>query len=469
MSSDPTLSLDPDAMRALGYRVVDLLVERFQAPPTQIGEVKSRSALEATLQEPPPELATDPMVVIERLEKEVFANTLNLCHPRFFAFVPSPSNFVSAMASALVAGHNVFAGTWLEASGPAQIELVTVDWVRQLLGLPPAFGGAFVTGGSAANLTALVAARTAKLGDSWQNGRVYASAQTHSSVARAMRAIGFSNDALVSVECDSKFRLDPEQLALAIRRDRAAGKRPFAIVANAGTTNTGAVDPLRSLSAIARMENLWLHVDGAYGAAAALVPEKRSLFDGVEDADSLTIDPHKWWFQPYECGLLLVREPKCLRDTFQILPEYLRATERDHEEVNFCDYGLQLTRDFKALKLWMSLKVYGAQAFRDAVERGIRLAEHAERRIAGLDGWKIVTPAQLGVVTFRHTLDASRDDIQDRIVETVVASKLAFLATTSLRGSSVIRLCTIHPRATAEDIDITVDALDSAARSMVPG
>ena len=327
---------------------------------------------------------------------------MNIAHPRFFAFVPGPSNFVSVMADALAAGFNVFNGSWLGGSGAAAMELAVIDWFRQWCGFPESAGGLFVSGGSMANLTALAAARHARLDDRAEGAVIYYSDQTHSSIDRALRVIGFLPEQIRRIPSDDAFRLPVESLTRCVREDRARGLRPFAVIANAGTTSTGAIDPLREIAEFCRAEHLWMHVDGAYGAAAVICERGRRLLDGIELADSLSFDPHKWLFQPIECGCVLLRDAALMKATYRIMPEYLADVHRNVAEVNPCDYGIQLTRGFRALKVWMSVQYFGMDAFRAAVERGFELAEVAERKLRSMTGWEVVTPAQLGVVCFRQ-------------------------------------------------------------------
>ena len=464
-----TLELTPEKMRALGYLVVDTIVEHFEKLREQpAGHRGSRQALEAALREPLPEQGTDPAGLVQFLRQQVFSNMLHVDHPRFFAFVPGPSNFVGVMADALASGFNGFVGTWFSGAGMAQVELVTIDWLRQLCGLPETAGGLFVSGGSMANLTALAAARHARLNDEFQDAMVYFSDQTHSSVERGLRVLGFQARQLRRLPCDDGFRLDLAALEEAVAADRAAGRTPFCVVANAGTTNTGAVDPLPELARFCREEGLWLHADGAYGAAAVLSEKGRALLGGLELVDSLSLDPHKWLFQPFEIGCVLLRDADLLKETFRILPEYLRDVYRGEEEVNFCDRGVQLTRNFRALKLWMSLKTFGLAAFREAVEWGITLAELAERRLRQAGGFEIVTPAQLGVVSFRFVGSGGSaeelEEINQRLVGEMIADGYAVLTSTVLRGQTVLRLCTINPRTTEEEIDETIRRIERLGR-----
>ncbi|MFL5576232.1 MAG: pyridoxal phosphate-dependent decarboxylase family protein [Gemmatimonadaceae bacterium] len=495
MTSHPApspLSLPAESMRALGYRVVDHLVDRLTHLESQpVPATGTRQALEDALREPVPEVGTAPDRVLDRVLRDVLPHVAATDHPRFFAFVPSPGNFISVLADALAAGHNVFAGHWLVGAGAAEVELVAIDWLRTLCGLPPSTAGLFVSGGSVATLTALAAARHAVLGRHRDDAVVYASDQTHASLAKDLRVLGFAPAQLRTLRSDDAFRLSVPALQAAVAEDRATGRRPFCVVANAGTTSTGAVDPLEAVAALCHAEGLWLHVDGAYGAAAVLTETGRAALRGLELADSLTLDPHKWWFQPYEIGCVLVRDGQHLRSAFSVHDAarpagpsdrrhgagapadadaareaaYLADTVRadatwEVGEVNFYDYGVQLTRSFRALKLWMSLQVFGLSAFRTAVARGIALAEHAERQLRAAPHWEVVTPAQLGVVTFRYGPPGASPAAIDACTRDVVAAMLAdgyaMVTSTALRGRPVLRLCPIHPAASEADVDETL-------------
>jgi glutamate/tyrosine decarboxylase-like PLP-dependent enzyme len=402
---------------------------------------------------------------------EVLPYTAQLSHPRFFAFVPGPSNFVSVLADTIAAGHNIFAGSWLEASGPEAVELVTIEWLCQLTGFPSTAGGIFLSGGSVANLTALATAREVRLsGEQKLQGVVYLSDQTHSSIERALKLLGLSANQIRKIRSDENFRLCLNGLRSAILADRREGRLPFCVVANAGTTNTGAIDPLSELAKICREEDLWLHVDGAYGAAALFSQSHHHLLLGIREADSLTIDPHKWLFQPYDCGCLLLRERALLKQVFHLNPEYLEDAEPSEHEINLWDYGPELTRPFRALKLWMSLQVFGADAFSAAVERGIELAMIAERRLREIKGWELITPAQLGIITFRHApagYTKSELNTWNRELGRRISSLgHSLVLSTSIRGDRVLRLCTINPRTRKEDIFSALDALFDCARNL---
>lgn len=450
-------------MKKLGYQAVDIIVKHFEELRNKpVTRKASRLDMEKTFREPIPEHGTNPEHILEIVEKEIFTNIMYTDHPRFFAFVPTANNFISVLADALVAGFNPFAGTWLESSSAAQIELVTVDWLRRIFGMPEEAGGLFLSGGSAANLIGIAVARRVKLKDRIADSVVYFSDQTHSSVERGLKVLGFSEENFRKIPSDDTFRLSIEMLSQKVKEDKARGKIPFCVVANAGTTNTGSVDPLMDLSSFCRNEDLWLHVDGAFGAAGILDSKGEKLLQGIDHADSLVIDPHKWFFQPYEISCLLVRNSMLLKDTFRILPEYLKDIDRSQEEINFCDYGTQLTRSFRALKLWMSLKCFGLDAFRRAVTKGFKLAEYTEHVIRENPLLEVVTPAQMGILTFRFISDLPDERLNElnrSIVDKIIIDGYAMVATTQLRDRVVLRMCTINPRTTEDDIRQTLQKI----------
>lgn len=461
------LRLSRDEMRELGYRMVDMLVDRFDnvrdLPAIKVGD---RRQLEAVLREPMPEHAGSVDAALELLQAHVLNNSVTLAHPRFFAFISSPNNFVSVMADALVAGFNPFSGTWLGSSGPSQLELVTVDWLREMCRLPEQAGGLFVSGGSMANLTGLAVARHVKLGEDLDTAVAYLTDQAHASVERALRVLGLRGDQIRIVPADKEFRLDVKALGEAMDADRNRGLRPWCVVASAGTTNVGAVDPMVEVADLCRVHDAWFHVDGAYGAAAMMCRRGRTALAGMERADSLSLDPHKWMFQPYEIGCVLVRDRELLRNTFEMKPDYMKDVHQ-LDGINFSDHGVQLTRSFRALKLWLSLKVFGAAAFRTAIDHGFDLAEHAERVLSSSKLWEVITPAQMAIVAFRYANSARSandlDRINDAIVNELIADGFAMLSATRLDGRTALRMCTINPETTTADVDDTIAKLESIA------
>ena len=457
------IELSREEMQRFGYRVVDLLVEHFSGMRNGPTGVKAEPAtIRPQLAGAPSQAPTDPHELLARLERDVFSNILHVDHPRFFAFVPGPNNFVSTMADALASGFNVFNGTWLGGSAAAALELATIDWFRAFCGFPETAGGLFVSGGSMANLTALYAARRARLDDRFEKARIYFSDQTHSSVERALRVIGFAPEQCRKLASNDRFELPLDALAEAIDVDRAAGLQPFCVVANAGTTSTGAIDPLAEIADLSEQEKLWLHADGAYGAATMICERGREKLRGLERVDSLSLDPHKWLFQSFECGCVLLRDAALLKSAFQIMPDYLRDVHRGTAETNFADYGVQLTRSFRALKVWMSINTFGMAAFRQAVTRGFELAEFAEKELRTRRSCEILSPAQLGIVCFRFGND---EQVQTDLVDRMLRDGYAFLTSTKLKGVTALRFCTINPRTTEAEIVGTIDRLERFARS----
>jgi aromatic-L-amino-acid decarboxylase len=461
---DP-LSLPPEEMRRLGYAVVDRIVEHFERvgeqPPIRVGDA---GELRAAIGGPAPEAPGDPDAALEALFEQVLPFVQHPDHPRFFARIGSPSNFASVLADTAAAGYNVFAGSWTGSSGPATVELVVLDWLREWCGLPAGTEGVLVSGGSVASLVALAAARTARFGERAPAEAVaYMSDQGHASVARALRVLGFAREQVRVIAADADFRLPAADLRAAVEADRAAGRVPFCVAATAGTTSTGAVDPLPELAELCAEHGMWLHVDGAYGAPAVLTEAGRAALAGLDRADSLVLDPHKWLFQPYEIGCVLVRDGALLERTFALSGVYLRDTEGG--EVNFRDRSVQLTRGARALKLWLSVRMFGVAAFRDAVAHGIALAEHAESLLRARPGWEVVAPAQLAVVCFRRDGD---DAEQTRIAGAMVDDGFAVPSTTELAGRVALRLCTINPRTTFEDIERTIARMEACGGHSTP-
>lgn len=459
--------LEPGQMKQLGYRVVDALVEHASGVSARpvLGPARSPDLRE--LLQPFPSQDSDPAATIERAIEQVFGNTMHLMHPRFFAYFPGPANFVSVLADFMAAGFNVFAGNAPHNEGAFEVERFTIDWLGRQFGWSTPGSGLFVSGGSAANFTALAVARHVHLQDEIEDAVVYCSSQTHFCIERALFLLGFRKSQLRAIETDCNFRLRAEDVATAIRADRAAGRRPFCIVGNAGTTNTGAIDPLADLAALCDEQKLWFHVDAAFGGGAILSQQARPLFSGIESAHTIAVDPHKWMFQPIECACVLGRQHQWFSETFRRLPAYMRDTDAHGELFNYRDMGLQVTRAFKAFKLWLSLQVFGVDAFREAIDIGLNLARYAEERVRSREEWELVTPASLGVLTFRYRDRSGDPDRADRtnglLADAISRSGFAYVTTTELAGRRVLRICPIHPAATRQDIDQTFEWLEQAA------
>ena len=467
MAEDP-LALDPEAMRRLGYRTVDMLVDQLSdngAPPLRRA---TPDAMAARLGGPPPDEPEDIERILARLQEDVLPFRSRVDHPGFFAFVPSSGTWPGALGDLIASACNVYAGSWMESAGPSALELEVLRWFKDWIGLPVASAGALTSGGSAANLAALACAREAH-GAGMAPGLVaYLSDQAHSSLARAARLLGFGPEQVRVLPTDqTTFRLEPATLAAALDADRAAGRTPLFVAASAGATNTGAVDPLPELADLCRERGVWLHADAAYGGFAVLTERGREQLRGLEQADSITLDPHKWLYQSYECGCLLVRDAEVLRRAFAICPDYLRDAEGERAEVNFSDLGVQLTRASRAFKLWMSLRYFGVDAFRSAIDRTLDLAALAQRRIAESPALEPMAPPALGVVCFRRRFEEALDPHEQdrrnaRLVAALEREGFALVSSTRLGGRYAIRMCILNHGTRAEDVERALGFLATA-------
>jgi glutamate/tyrosine decarboxylase-like PLP-dependent enzyme len=449
--------MDAEAMRRAGYATVDALVARLADP--EADPVLRRAAaadMRSRLGGPPPESPADYGEVLARVLADVLPYASRTDHPGYLAFIPSFTTWPAALAELTAAAANLYCGAWMESAGAAQVELEVIDWFRTWLGLPAGTAGVFVSGGSAANMTALLVAREAAGGPS-PDSVVYLSDQAHSSLARTARSMGLRPQQVRVLPTDDRWRLTPEAVVAAVQADRDAGRVPFALCASAGSTNTGAVDPLGDLADVCAAQGLWLHVDAAYGGFSTLTAKGRAALAGIERADSVTLDPHKWLFQPMECGCVLIRDGARLERTFAIHPDYLEGdATRDADEVNFADRGLQLSRGFRALKVWVSVQTLGLDAFRACVQRNLDLAEYAEAMIVSHPQLTLMAPATLGIVCFRREWPGC-DEAETERRGTALAEELerdgtALVSTTRLAGRHAIRLCILNPTTSAEHV-----------------
>lgn len=458
------LELSEKEMKDYGYKVIDAIVEHFKTQNDKLPVTSaSRQDMDRLFLEDIPQEPSNSAKVLDFVLKNVITNSNIVTHPRSFAFVPGPSNFISAMSDSLSSGHNIFAGGWAASPAAAEIEIVSITWLLRIFGFPVKRGGGiFTSGGSMANLTAIITARRIKCGDDFSKAVIYLSDQAHSSNIKAIRVAGFKKEQIRIIPTDSEFKFALNKLKNAIAKDILGGLQPFCLIATAGTTNTGTVDQLSELAAICKKNNIWFHVDGAYGAAAILSDNGKQLLKGIEKTDSLTVDPHKWFYQPYEIGCLLVRNHRWLSSTFTEKPEYLRDIEGNTSEINFYDHGIELTRRFRALKFYMSMKTFGLKAFRKAVNYNIELTEETEAFLRNSSNWEVISPATLAVINFRYNPIGNKfsekelDRINQYISEQVVASRKALLVTTVLNKQVVLRMCLINPRTTMQDITETL-------------
>ena len=466
------LEFSPERMLELARLAAEVVVGRLEGLPEEPAwRGGSRSELEAIMREDPPEEGRPPEEVIERAAREILPAAARVDHPKFFAFVPSSATWPGVLADFMAAGYNTFQGTWLGASGPSQLEVVVLDWFRDWLGYPETAGGLFTSGGSAASLDAFVAAREAA--GAPDRPTVYMSDQSHTALSRAATIVGVRPERVRKVGSDEYFRMDMDELARMVAEDRAVGLMPIAVCGNAGTTNTGAVDPLDQMADFCEREGIWMHVDAAYGGFAILTKNGRELFAGLDRADSIAMDAHKWLFQPFEAGCLMVKNVRKLEEAFSVHPEYLQDAQWGLDHPNFGDRGLQLSRSFRALKVWMSIQTFGMAAFRRSIAKGIELAQRAEEYVRSSDVLQIANPASLGVVCFRvnplgvalddERLEELNESVQTRVIETGTA----MMSSTRLRGLYSLRLCILNHTTTWDDVRGTLEAIERFGREAV--
>jgi glutamate/tyrosine decarboxylase-like PLP-dependent enzyme len=416
-------------------------------------------------------------------------------HPRFFGYVASPSTPAGAFADLLASTVNPSVTSWRSAPAATQIEKTVVRWLGSLIGYDPDAHGTLTSGGSMANLTALLIAQRVKSGADvsqkgfWNAGApmtAYASDQIHLSISKAADILGLGKQHVRLVPSDDRFKLDVPELVKAIEIDKQNGLRPFCVIASAGTAATGAIDPLREIASVARDYDLWFHIDGAYGAPAAMVPDQRPNFAGLELADSLSLDPHKWLYTPVDCGCLLLHDPAAARKAFVTEADYIKVHEEgETESFAFWDHGIELSRRFRALKVWLTIKYYGARRIAAAIRDDIAMAQYLAQRIEATAEFEMLAPVELSICCFRYVperlrrrLDGAADteqhatinfelnQLNERIMHAVQRGGDAYLSNAMLHGKFGLRACIINFRTTRKDIDITLEVVLQAGRQI---
>lgn len=459
------LQMPPEVMLELANKTAELIVERIKnLPEEQAWDGEFRKELEDQLMEDPPEHGSPALEVLERAAREILPLGARLDHPRSFAFIPSAPTWPGVLADFMASAYQINQCTWLTSSGGSQMELVVIDWMRRWLGYPDTAGGLMTSGGSAASLEALVAARESA--GAPERGTVYMSEQSHSALVRAARIMGIKPGHVRMIETDSLFRMDMETLTRSVAEDRAAGFNPVAVCANAGSAGTGAIDPLGPLADFCESEGIWLHVDAAYGGFTILTRRGKDLLSGIERADSIGLDAHKLFFQPYEAGCLLVKDLSNLERAFAVRHDILQDTIWGANHPNFSDRGLQLSRSVRALKIWVSVKTFGMAPFRNAISNSMSLATQAEEHVRKSNTMEMLLPASLGIVCFRINPDdtdldeESLERINRKVLVRVFWEDRALMSSTLLRGMFSLRLCIVNYTTTWDDVRETLEAIE---------
>ncbi|MDD5541783.1 MAG: pyridoxal-dependent decarboxylase [Acidobacteriia bacterium] len=451
--------------------------------------------LRRIIREPLPVSPRSPVRVLQEFERRVLPYVRHNLHPRFFGYVSSPGNPMGVVADLVTAAVNQNVTSWRSAPVATEVELQTIDWIKELVGYPAEALGMFTSGGSSANLQALAVAREiianaeVSLHGVQSLGRqklvLYMSTEGHMSIPKAMGLLGLGKSAVRTVRVDSSFGMDTNDLQQKIEEDRAHGLSPFCVVGNAGTVNTGAIDDLGEIGRIAAREKMWFHVDAAYGGYAMLVPQVKKRFRGLESADSVTLDPHKWLYQPIDAGCVLIRDRRHAHRTFSGSGDYAKVIAGlPGEDFAFFEHGMDLTRRFRALKIWMTFKCYGVRALRSNVEKNLKMAQYLRNRITSCEDIELLAPVELAIVCFRfipkefreryaretpatqRALDDQLNGWNRELMTRMQRGGVAYVSNAVLNGKFALRACVLSYRTEEQDMDILVGEIQKLGRAI---
>ena len=451
----PVQDMSPSEFRKHGYAVIDWIADYLEAPEKwPVLPASKPGDLRASLPPSPPDGAESMEAILADFKSMIVPANTHWNHPDFLAYFANSATGSGVLGEALSATLNVNAMLWRTSPAATELELLTLDWLRQMIGLPAGFFGVISDTASSNTLYALTAARELhpelRIREEGMAGRpdlpkvvVYCSEEAHSSVDKAVMTLGFGLDALRKIPTDSELRLDVKALSGAVEHDLRTGHLPLAVVATVGTTSTTAIDPVADIADICQRQKIWLHVDASYGGVAAILPEMRWILDGCDRADSLVINPHKWLFTPMDCSALYTRRPELLKRAFQHVPDYLVVTESDGV-ANLMDYGVALGRRFRALKLWFVIRSFGVDGLRSLVGEHIRIAHQLADEIDGDPEMERLAEVHFSTVVFRHRPPGlsgrGLDDHNARILQQLLAGREVYLSHTRVRGSYALRI-----------------------------
>lgn len=482
--------MSPEEFRLHGYRVIDWIADYLGHPERFPVLSKARPGdLKKALPESPPAAGEDMSEVLADLDRFILPGVTHWNHPAFFAYFSVSSSGPGILGEMFSAAFNVNAMLWKTSPSATELEEVTTEWLRQMMGLPEDFSGVIYDTASISTLCAIAAARESVPGarireegiaGAWAEPsgapappkrlRLYASEHVHSSVDKAAITLGVGQAGVRKIPTDDQFRMDARALEAAIREDRENGWLPFCAVATVGTTSITSIDPVPEIAGICKRENIWLHVDGAYGGSIAVVPEMRWILEGCEHADSIVVNPHKWLFVPIDLSILYCRRMDALRQAFSLVPEFLRTAESD-EVKNFMDYGPQLGRRFRAIKLWFVLRYFGAEGIAGRIRHHLALARDFAERVDKSPDFERLAPVPFSLVCFRARPagfdEASLDSLNERLMGRVNGRGKVFLSHTKLDGKFTLRLAIGNIRTTREHIDLAWDELNEALSESV--
>jgi aromatic-L-amino-acid decarboxylase len=466
------LELSAEEMRTLVDQAMREIVPYVTSLPEQpAADTDGAAELARSLIEPLPTAGTEYERLLRLLFDACIPKSFNTAGPGYLAYIPGGGLFHSAVADLISNAVNRYVGVWAAAPLLAQLEANVVRWFSQIMGYPESARGFLTSGGSLANFSAVVTARSELLGEGFSDGTIYSSDQVHHSVIKAARLAGFRTANVRQIRSNADFQVDLQGLQERIVSDRRAGDRPFLIVGSAGTTNTGAVDDLTGLAELAAKENVWLHVDGAYGGFFMLTESGREVLRGIELADSITLDPHKGLFVPYGTGGLLVREGAALKRAHSLSGTYMPPMQEDPDFVDFCEYSPELSRDFRGLRVWLPVKMYGISPFIENLEEKLDLARRASAELGQMSDIEIIAEPQLSTLAFRYYRpdleDVELNQINRQILAGVNSRRNVYLTATTLRGQFVIRICVLSFRTHQGRLDQCLKDIREATEEVV--
>lgn len=488
------LDIKPGDFRKLGYRVIDMIADYYESiQSVRVFPASSSSEVEQVFKEDFPVKGQDPFAIIEEWQSKILPNATHLGSPRYFGFVNGSGTMIGALAEALAASVNMNVGGWKPAPSATEIERRTIAWLAEMVGFPADCGGLFTSGGTMASFTAIETAlrnnapynTTAKgLQDKQMPGKfkVYMSDhEGHVSIIRVVDLLNLGRESVHLVKSHEDFSMDTEDLERSIEEDIANGDFPLCVVAQVGSINVGVIDPLEEIARICRQKNIWFHADGACGAVGILLPEKRDQYKGLELADSITLDPHKWLYIPYDCGCVLVRDAEKMKKAFSLQASYLRGTlPTEYTGLYYLDYGPEMSRGFRALKVWMSLKHLGAEGYRKLLSQNVKCVEYLDTLVRNDRDFEALHKPNLLMYCMRYAplkikekyeagspeLDQYLDVLNQQIVDTLQLSGTAFMMTSKVLGKVVLRFSVCSHRTTKEDIETVFLKLKEIGESL---
>ncbi len=468
--------MDKKEFKKYGYEMVDWIADYLEEVETY--PVKSQvepGDIKELLPDSPPREGEDMESIWQDFKQDILPGITHWQHPGWFAYFPANNSPASILGELLSAGLGIQGMVWATSPAAEELEEVVMKWLRDMLGLPSEFTGVIQDTASTATLTALLTAReqttnfvSNKEGVP-ENLRVYASDQTHSSIEKGVRLAGFGSDNLVNIASDENYALSPEKLKQAIKKDREQGKRPACVVATIGTTSSTAIDPLEEIGKICEEEDIWLHVDAAFAGTAAMLEEKQHFLAGIENVDSFVFNPHKWMLTNFDCSAYFVRKPQALIKTMSMNPEYLK-TAHDGEVNNYRNWGIQLGRRFRALKLWFVLRDYGTEGLKKMVRKHLNLAEKFKTWIEQSENFELMAPVSVSLVCFRwNNGEYSEDDLNEfnqKLLEKINNSGDVYLTHTELEDKFTIRLAVGQRTTEIEHVERAWDIIQNSAAKL---